>query len=98
MGHIVMLICEWSEDRYTHHLFDATAPFFYHDDGRVKSGFVFRPGKMEATARGRGNRWQLTQPVMDSAQDDYLLVWKWLAHIRQSLLDGNRPEYGKVFK
>ena len=98
MGHIVMLICEWPGQRYTHHLFDADAPYFYHEDGRAKTGFVFVPGKRKATTRGRGNQWQLTQPVMDAAQDQYELIWSYLAHIRQALLDGRRPEYGKVFK
>jgi len=98
MGHIVMLICEWPGDRYTHHLFSADAPYFYHDDGRAKSGYGYVPNKLEASRRGVQTQHQLTQPVMDAARDDYALVWAWLAHIRQALMDGRRPEYGKVFK
>lgn len=97
MAHVLMLECVWDSGAVTYHLFDAIAPPFYID-GRVKTSVVYRPGKLEPSITGRGNQWQLTQPVMDAAQDDYNLVWTWLAHIRQALLKGKRPEYGKVFK
>ena len=97
MAHVLMLECVWERGAVTYHLFAVTAPFFYIE-GRVKTTVVYRPGKMEPSITGRGNQHQLTQPVMDAARDDYALVWTWLAHIRQALMDGRRPEYGKVFK
>lgn len=98
LGHIIMLICEWPGTHYTHHLFDTDAPYFYNDDGSLKSGYVYVPGKLEPSKRGRGNEYQLTQPVMNEAEDRYELIWAKMAHIRQALLDGKRPEYGKVFE
>lgn len=98
LGHVVMLICEYPDGRFTHHIFNASDPVFYRDEGRLKSGFVFRPGKMEVSKKGRGYEHQLTQPIMDAAQDNVSIIIEWVTKLRHLLASGVKPEYGKVFK
>lgn len=97
LAHVIMLICEYPDGRITYHLFDWDAPFFYFEDMRPKSGYTFTPGKLEASKQGRGNEYQLTQPVMDAAEDDWQLVHDWQKRISEALLHGERPTYGKPF-
>ncbi len=71
LADVVMLICDYG-DRMTYHLFEAAHPVFYIK-GRVKSGFTFTPGAMEAKKHGN-NRVVMTQPLMDEAEDDWGLI------------------------
>lgn len=98
LGHVVMLICEYPDGRLTHHIFDALDPVFYRDDGALKSGFTFVPGKLAPAPQGRNYKHQLTQPIMDAAQDDTKIIVEWLTTLRRLLASGVKPEYGKVFK
>lgn len=98
LAHIVLLICEYPDSRKTFHLFNADHPAFYKDDGKsLKTAFTFTVGKRTPSTRGKGYKHQLTQQVMDSAQDDIGLVWAWLKRLQQTLADGVKPEYGKPF-
>lgn len=72
LAHIVMLICEYPDNRYTFHLFNAKDPVFYIH-GRVKSGMSFRPGRVEALKHGN-NRVVMVQSMMDAAQDAWHLI------------------------
>jgi hypothetical protein len=83
-GHLVMLICDYGDDRLTYHLFDAKSEVFFMQ-GRMKSGFTFTPGAMEAKKHGN-NRVVMTQPMMDAARDDTRLIWRVL------------HEYHKMYK
>jgi len=71
LADLVMLICDYG-DELTYHLFEAQHPVFYMQE-RIKSGFTFTPGAMEAKKHG-DNRVVMTQPMMDEAQDrwDYI--------------------------
>lgn len=78
LADLVMLICDYG-DELTYHLFDANNPVFYMDQGsRVKSGFTFTPGAMEAKKHG-DNRVVMTQPMMDDAQDRWDLIGQYAA-------------------
>lgn len=78
LADLVMLICDYGEE-LTYHLFEANHPVFYMDNGsRVKSGFTFTPGAMEAKKHG-DNRVVMTQPMMDSAQDRWDLIGQYSA-------------------
>jgi hypothetical protein len=98
LGHIVMLICEYPDGRLTYHFFNASDPVFYRNDGRLKSGIVYRPGQMFPSRKGRGYKYQLTQSVMETAEDNTGLIIEWLTKLRRLLASGKKPEYGKVFK
>lgn len=90
LAHVVMLICDYEDERgVTVHLFDAQDEVFYID-GRLKHGFTFRPGAMKALKHGE-NRVVMTQPMMDAAQDNVALVEAVLARIRRLLADGAPP-------
>lgn len=82
-GSIVMLICEYPDGRHTYHLFDAQHEVFYIN-GRVKTGFTFTPGAVEALKHGN-NRVVMTQPLMDAHQDYTALVWKKLRSYSEQL-------------
>lgn len=82
-GSIVMLICEYPNERYTYHLFDAKHPVFYMD-GRIKTGFTFTPGAIEALKHGN-NRVVMTQPLMDAHQDNIELILEKLASYSSQL-------------
>lgn len=69
----VLLICEYSEDQRTYHIFDSHNPVFYMTD-RVKSGFTFTPGATEALKHGN-NRVVMIQPLMDEHQDNTRFLW-----------------------
>lgn len=98
LGHVVMLICEYPDGRYTYHIFDAQNPCFYRDDGTLKAGFTFVPGKLEPAPQGRNYKHQLTQPIMNEAQDNVAIIVEWVTKLRHLLASGVKPEYGKVFK
>lgn len=72
LADIVMLICEWSPENYTYHLFRSTDPVFYIE-GRVKTGFTFRPGRTHALKHGL-NRVVMTTGMMDQAQNNWELI------------------------
>lgn len=70
-AHVVILICDYGSQK-TYHLFRSNHPVFYKD-GRIKSGFTFTPGAMEAKKHGN-NRVVMTQPLMDTAQNDTEMI------------------------
>ena len=76
LADIVMLICDYG-DELTYHLFEANHPVFYMQ-GRIKSGFTFTPGAMEAKKHG-DNRVVMTQPLMDQAQDRWDMIGTYVA-------------------
>lgn len=82
LAHLVMLICDYG-DKTTYHLFRANHPVFYIHD-RIKSGFTFTPGAMEAKKHG-ANRVVMTQPLMDEAQDRVALVYEVMKEIEEAL-------------
>lgn len=82
LAHIVLLICEYPDERRTFHLFPADHPVF-EIDGRTKTGFTFRPGATHALKHGN-NRVVMTQPIMDEAQDRIDLIWKTLLELSEN--------------
>lgn len=72
LADIVMLICEWKPETYTFHLFRAADPVFYMD-GRLKTGFTYRPGRTRALKHG-GNRVVMTSGMMEAARDNWGLI------------------------
>lgn len=85
-AHLVMLICDYGDDEgLTHHFFLPSNEVFYID-GRMKSGFTFTPGALEAKKHGN-NRVVMTQPLMDEARDRleliYLKLKEYIAEIKQ---------------
>lgn len=76
LADLVMLICDYGDD-LTYHLFEANHPVFYMGD-RVKSGFTFTPGALEAKKHG-DNRVVMTQPLMDEAQDRWDKIGQYAA-------------------
>lgn len=98
LAHVVLLICEYPDGRRTFHLLNASHPAFYKDDGEtLKTAAVFSIGRREPSKRGKGYKHQLTQQIMDAAQDDTGLIWGWMKRLQQTLIDGIKPEYGKPF-
>lgn len=83
LADLVMLICEYSPDKITYHLFDAKHPVFYMHD-RLKVGWQFTVGAMEAKKHGN-NRVVMTQPLMDAAQDAFWLIEQRLSEIKEQL-------------
>lgn len=97
LAHIILLIVDHLTHK-TYHLFPADDPVFYKDDGiSLKSGVVYTIGKREIETRGRGYKHQLTDPIMNAAQDNVNLVWQWMQLLQRSLCEGERPEYGEPF-
>lgn len=97
LAHVVMLMVD-RPTGMTYHLFSADDPVFYKDDGvSLKSAIVYTAGKRKISTRGRGYNHQLTEPIMQSAQDNVGLVWRWMKRLQQALCDGERPTYGKPF-
>lgn len=97
LAHVILLVCDQGEDT-TYHVFSPSSPEFYHDDGRLKDGFTYRPGREVATNQGRGSTHQLTRSIMESAQDNVGLIWEAQKRIHQQLRDGKRPTYGVTFR
>lgn len=85
-ANVVVLICEYPDGRQTFHFFPANHPVFYMD-GRVKSGFTFRPGRTKALKFGN-SRTVMTQSMMDGAQDATWLIKDALNQIEQKLMAG----------
>lgn len=83
LADLVLLICEYPNNDATYHLFDAKHPVFYMK-GRLKVGWQFTPGAMEAKKHGN-NRVVMTQPLMDAAQDAYWLIEQRLMEIKEEL-------------
>jgi hypothetical protein len=82
-AHLVMLICEWPDNRHSYHLFDAHDPVFYMGD-RVKSGFTYTPGNTEAKKHG-DNRVVMVDPLMIRACDRVGLIWAKMKEISEEL-------------
>ena len=98
LAHVVMLICEYDDGRLTYHLLPASHPVFYKNDGKsMKSAVSHTVGKRKASTRGKGYKHQITQQLMDEWQDDVGLIWSWMVRIREALVAGEKPEYGKPF-
>lgn len=76
LADIVMLICDYGEE-LTYHLFEVNHPVFYMHN-RIKSGFTFTPGALEAKKHG-DNRVVMTQPMMDEMQDRWDLIGQYAA-------------------
>jgi hypothetical protein len=72
LADVVMLICD-DGSKHTFHLFRPDDPVFFIK-GRLKTGFTFTPGAMEAGKHGN-NRVVMTQPMMDEARNRFGLVW-----------------------
>lgn len=83
LAQVVMLICDWGDERYTYHLFRADDPVFYMK-GRIKAGFDFTPGLMAARKHGN-NRVVMIQPMMDAAQDRWELIESTRRHIAEQI-------------
>ena len=97
LAHIVLLIVD-RPTGMTYHLFPANDSVFYKNDGvSLKSGVMYTVGKRHIETRGKGYHHQLTQPMMDSAQDNIGLVWLWMKKLQEALCDGERPTYGQPF-
>lgn len=71
LGDVVMLVCDYGT-RTTFHLFPPAFPAFYIN-GKLKTGFHFTPGAMTAR-KFAASRVVMTQPMMDSAQDNVQLI------------------------
>lgn len=71
LGDVVMLVCDYGT-RATFHLFLPSFPAFYIND-KLKTGFHFTPGALKARKFG-ATRVVMTQPMMDSAQDNVRLI------------------------
>lgn len=97
LAHVVMLICEYPEARFTYHLFHADNPIFHKANGTVKSGFTYSLGRMSAVAKGRGTKDQLTLPIMNESQNDWSIIELHRQWIADDLKDGEIPEYGRPF-
>lgn len=85
-AHLVMLICEYSEQHRTYHLFDARDEVLYIK-GRVKSGLTYYPDRTVALKHAQ-NRVVMTRSMMDSAQDNVGLIWRHLKWVIETLKDG----------
>ena len=72
----ILLICEYSKENTTYHVFDVNHPVFYIN-GHVKNGMNFMPGATEALKHGN-NRVVMTQPIMDEHQDNIEFLWNCL--------------------
>lgn len=72
LGHLVLLICEYPDEKRRYHLFDAHEPAFYKD-GRLKHGFSFRPGATASLKPAR-NHSILLQEMMDTAENRLSLI------------------------
>ena len=97
LAHVVMLICEYNPSRLTYHLFHSDAPFFYKEDGTLKTGITFTPDELRRSQSGRLGHNPLTQEAMDAAQDNIGLIEQWRCWIANDLSEGERPTYGKPF-
>lgn len=76
----LLLICEYSPNEKTYHIFSSHHPVFYIHD-RVKNGFTFTPGALVAKKHGE-NRVVMTQPLMDEHQNKTGMLWDLLfAHV-----------------
>ncbi len=83
LAHVVMLICENVDGVRTNHFFKPDDPVFYMN-GRLKTGFTFRPGATKALKHGN-NRVVMTQPMMDRAAGMRSLIAQEMGHIVHSL-------------
>lgn len=83
---VVMLICDWPDNRLTFHLFDTSDPVFYMRE-RLKSGLTYTPGAIEAKKHGN-NRVVMMQSMMDSARDNIELIEQYLAQYRAEIANG----------
>lgn len=70
---IVMLIADWSESIQTFYLFPADFAAFYHDDGRLKTGFTYVPGRKESKWK-KSSRIVLVENDMEAAQNNIQLI------------------------
>ena len=93
-AHLVLLICEYSDDDRTFHLFRVDAPVFYMK-GRIKSGFTFRPNAQEALKHGN-NRVVMTQPMMDEAENRIDLIWKTLLEVSEQIKQGRHANSQRI--
>jgi hypothetical protein len=73
LGDLIMLICEYPDDRRTFHIFKSDHPVFYIH-GHIKTGFTFTPGAMVAKKHG-DTRIVMTQPLMDETEDNLSLIY-----------------------
>lgn len=96
LAHIVMLICEWPGER-TFHLFNWNAPYFYHDNGQIKTSITYTPDEYRKSNAGTRSNCPLTDEVMYNAQDNLKLIDFWQGWIEAALNEGQKPVYGKPF-
>jgi hypothetical protein len=89
-GHLVLLICEYTPEQRTYHIFRPDHPVFYIK-GRIKAGFTFRPNAMVALKHGN-NRVVMTQPLMDEAEDRIDLIWDTLRQLSEQLKQGGKAD------
>lgn len=97
LAHVVLLVCEYPDGCFKYHLFYADDPVFSKANGSLKSGFSFVPGKMKPSKQGRGTVNQLTQDIMDAAENRVEIIEQWRQWMIADLCAGERPQYGKPF-